>query len=466
MRRLLYLFTIIGILVAPALCADKYIFVSIEGEQSRLDVDEQLDLVVQVFNPNHEDISVTLEVTGAIYSWATLKDTRLTVPMLSNASTTLYVDAPFDAPAGSYSIGVTAYLSKDKSLSGKGGYTLTLLPQEKVSVLSSTDKGEYSLTDEMSFLAEVENLGNVQYDDLTVKVRFLGQAEWSTEKKIFLDSKERRAVAMDVDLQKVVAGKQTVLTEVYAADNYLANTTNQLTIFPTKDISKTENSTAGFWRKTYTLVIENRGNTLEVVDVRKAFLPLEANFLSSSIEPARAGLFSSTWSITVLPGEKKVLEFYTYGTVLYIFDLIALLVFLGFGYLSIMKIQNRSPAEVTKGMVAIYSKGGRMDLTVSLLIKNKGPQRLTNILVTDSVPISVRVSRFRTARPTQINERKYEIEYMWSIHSLQPFEERVIVYDIGGEAVPKTLPQATVRSTNKHGKTLFHKSNIVRLQQP
>ncbi|MFC1455046.1 hypothetical protein ACFLQI_03085 [Candidatus Undinarchaeota archaeon] len=465
MRRAAYVLFAIAVLLVPCLSADINIFVTLEGEHTRLNVDEQIPLTLTVFNPNDQTIKTSLEITGSIYSWATLKDTRIEVPTHSNISTILYVDPPFDAPAGAYSIGVTAYLTSDRSTYGKAGYTVTIMPREGVYVESSTDKSEYSLTDEVVFNAHVENLGNINYDDLSVRVKLLGSDVWSTEEKIALESMEKRTVRMNVDPKKVIAGNHQVITEVYDGSNYLANTTNQLTFLPVEDIIKTEESTSGFWRQTATITIENRGNTYEPVEIKKSFMPLEANFLSSSFEPAKSGIFSTTWALTVPPGETKTLEFYTYGTVLKIIDLILLLVIFAFLYMSGSKIANKPPAEIEKGMVGVYSKGGSMDLTVSLLIRNKSPQKLTNILVTDSVPNSVRVHNFRTARPSQINERKYDIEYMWSLPAMGPFEERALVYDISAKTMPKTLPQATVRSTNKQGKTLFHKSKLVRLGQ-
>lgn len=230
------------------------------------------------------------------------------------------------------------------------------------------------------------------------------------------------------------------------------------------DIQREEKK--GFLSKTITITYENLGNTDRTTHVRHELSPLTAFFTKTEpeAEHEKGVLF---WNINLRARKDDRTDSVTinithnYRSLLYLVILIAVLIFGYFRY--------RTPIVITKTITDVRKTSGkaggihRMKVTIHLRNRTKKPYE--QLKITDRVPNITEVEGefdVGTLKPRVLKHHKRGTMVVWEIHSIEPFEERIITYQlhstlhiVGGIELPATR----VMFKDHRGATVLKKSN-------
>ncbi len=477
MRAYLLLMLLLGSLVSAQ--AEGILVEPIKAEKNTVAPGEVLEFKITVYNPSDANITANLNIYGEQSSWANFKDNptrKLKVPAKSFADATVLVQPPSTAPVKGYSIEIDASLEGKGSVRDSRSFAFFVKGTQDVTIETSSSRRDYYPGDTIEITSKVENTGNLEYPYLFVNYALsrAGELVWSDSKVITQLSPGSSATAgasKKAD-STFLPGKYLLVS--YASDREtggkeLARSTAELIIReipfnPVSNMSVRNSTTSEFMRRQITYELENNGNVVESRTIIQQFSWLESKFLSSNEQYIKAGGLY-IWDISLRPGDKKTLTITTYGAVLTVVYLLAVTIVLLLAFIAYRAYSARPKIELEKKISRIHAKEGGIDLSLALIVRNKTKERMENIIVTDAVPKTHNVKQFSTATPAQVNERRHEIEYVWTIDHMKPFEERVLVYHVSGTLGEFALPSASAQARTEEGRLYFAKSASLSFSQ-
>lgn len=450
-----------GILVEP-----------IKAEKNTVAPGEILEFKITVYNPSSGNITANLNIYGEQNSWANFKDNptrKLKVPAKSSAEAIVAIQPPASAPVKAYSIEVEASLEGKGSIRDSRSFPFFVKGAQDVTLETSANRKDYYPGDTIEITSKVENIGNIEYSVLFVNYALSrsGELAWSDSKVVTALSpkgSDTTGASKQID-RSFFPGKYLLVSYVSDKESggaELARSTAEIIVrdipfYPVSNMSLRNSTVSEFMRRQITYELENKGNVVESRTIIHQFSWLESKFLSSNENYIKAGGLY-IWDISLRPGEQKTLTITTYGAVLTVVYLLAVTIFLLLAFIAYRAYTMRPKIALEKKISRIRSTDGAIELSLALIVRNMTKERMENIIVTDAVPKTHNVRQFSTATPAQVNERRHEIEYVWTIDHMKPYEERVLIYHIIGSIGEFSLPSASAQARNEQGRLYFAKS--------
>ena len=228
-------------------------------------------------------------------------------------------------------------------------------------------------------------------------------------------------------------------------------------------LDETRNESSGFLTTSYTLHVNNPGNTQVSTDVA---IPISFwdRFFSDSdgVLLNTVDGYAHVWTVDLAPGANDVFMVRTsYMPVLYF--VIALLIF------GLFVWYVRVPVRVRKGALSITGDDGALnELKIAVEITNTSGKPITDVVVTELVPGIANLHQHfdpGTLEPSRIVKMATGSKIEWEINTLEPYEHRIITYTLKtGLNVLGTFKLPRAASEYRHrGKIVKSYSNVFRL---
>ncbi|MFH1408386.1 MAG: hypothetical protein ABIH34_00620 [Nanoarchaeota archaeon] len=249
------------------------------------------------------------------------------------------------------------------------------------------------------------------------------------------------------------------------------------TIEPYTDLKKDISEEGSFLQKTTTIVYNNVGNTERSTLARFEVSPI-ASLFTKTDPPAKLTKeedgYAYFWNVNLGEQQGDTPESITitidqnYRIILYIVIIIVLVILVYYWKRSPIVI-SKSIAEVKRG--GDEKSGGIHRMKVIIHIRNRTKHGFEQIKVVDRVPNITEIESdfdIGTLKPSKVlRKQKKATLVIWNLHSLEPFEERIITYQlrsklhiIGGIELPATKvkfkDQRGVSVTKYSNKTVFN----------
>lgn len=242
----------------------------------------------------------------------------------------------------------------------------------------------------------------------------------------------------------------------------------KIEILPYNEISKDSKMDKSFLKTTETVSIFNDGN-IGTETIHQKTTTLFKQFFTSA-EPdyevsKESGFRNLEWTLTIPPQESKSIQITTNYRPLFIIIILTAIGILVY-YLE------RSPVVIRKETRKLTGhKGETSRHKILIHIKNRTPKAVDNITIIDTIPKIGEVEKdfaVGTLQPSKIikHEKKGTL-LKWEIGTLEPFEERIISFQmysklriIGGLRLTPTI----MKFKNKRGKLSKVLSNSVETQ--
>lgn len=266
------------------------------------------------------------------------------------------------------------------------------------------------------------------------------------------DLQEPGLYSLDVQLQvkNVTIGRSTQSYEVIGYSKITIDREEKSFLFKTTDV----------------ITLQNLGNMEKTKQVNLEMAWLKRIFTSSDLDyevVKSTGTTSLQWDVDLEPQEMQKIRVYTnYRIPIVIIFLIILGVVLYYVF--------RSPIVLEKeAFVSESTKEGIEKLKIRLFVKNRSAKNIEHIGVHERVPGIAEVEKKKslgTLEPDKITKREKKGTLMkWSLENLEPYEERIITYEIksklkiiGNISLPST--RATFMQRNKE-RTIYSNKVIV-----
>jgi hypothetical protein len=229
------------------------------------------------------------------------------------------------------------------------------------------------------------------------------------------------------------------------------------------DFVQKEDTIQELFKKSSEYIIVNEGNVEKEDVIRLPTSLFKTVFTNTIPKPDKVSLTRNgymEWSFDLRPmEEKKITVVENYRPIIYLLLLSIVISMVYYLY--------RSPVMLRKESIIIgSSKEGISEMKVLLHIRNRSPELIESIKVTDHVPSIAEVlkeSHIGTIAPSKIikHERKGTI-VKWELETLEPFEERIVSYRLKSKIAilgGLTLPPSKIKFDTKKGKERVIKSN-------
>lgn len=268
-------------------------------------------------------------------------------------------------------------------------------------------------------------------------------------------------------------GTYDVVVRITAFDGNvsLGEIKKQVRILGYSDVSIEQTKTTGLFTVKEKIVLYNDGN----YEVDKLF-KLEKNFFervftTSSAKPVKMvdnGIAYLSWNVPLEPKQQYIITVTTNYTILALIIIVIIIAIISY-YIF------RSPVLIfKKAKITSSSEEGVSDIKVKLHIKNRSGKIIRNIKIVDKYPKIVQLeeeSGLGTLKPTKmLSADKTHQLLMWNLETLDPYEERLIVYRlrstlniVGNVSLPaskiKFHTATGERTYYSNGVKLLHKSH-------
>lgn len=220
---------------------------------------------------------------------------------------------------------------------------------------------------------------------------------------------------------------------------------------PITELTVTEGeATETFFKKSYSVLLENTGETVIEDSWEATFTELETLLLTSEPEKSMVSDYGDrkrvAWTYVLSPGESLTISYVvSYYPILIALGLIGLaLIIFGFYYSSAFKLSKT----LTK------SKVNDKVLRVEIVVTNKTRRVKRGVVIEDYIPVPFDiVKQFDTIEPDSITKHGSYLKVKWKMPEIAPKEERILSYSIKSRLKVVgtiTLPQALL--TYKRGK--------------
>ncbi|MBC8500352.1 MAG: hypothetical protein ISS25_01665 [Nanoarchaeota archaeon] len=219
------------------------------------------------------------------------------------------------------------------------------------------------------------------------------------------------------------------------------------------------------FKTTETITLENLGNTEKIKKVNLVMPWTKRIFTNSEpdYKTARAdGETSLQWEITIKPQEFTEITVTTnYRIPIFIIILIIVIIVLYYVL--------RSPVVITKeALISGSREEGVEHLKIRLFVKNRSRKTVENVTVFDRVPgiaEFVKKKVLGTLYPEKITKQEKKGTLIkWNLENLEPFEERIITYEIKSKLKiigNISLPTASVRFIDNNKEKRMYSQRVV-----
>jgi hypothetical protein len=184
------------------------------------------------------------------------------------------------------------------------------------------------------------------------------------------------------------------------------------------------------FKTTTTYDFVNNGNAKEEIEKRVGTTFFRNFFITedpAATKMREGGKAELVWTFSLQPTETmSIVTVENYRIPVFVIAVIIVLIIIYFLV--------RSPIVCNKDVHLTPTKEGVSDIKVKILVKNRTSLRLSNIRVIDRIPgiaELVHSEKVGTLNPTKvIRDSKRGIIVRFDLHQLDPFEERIITYNI------------------------------------
>ena len=216
-----------------------------------------------------------------------------------------------------------------------------------------------------------------------------------------------------------------------------------------------------FRQETHFTVI-NKGNVPKVDSFRVKTTLFERLFTDANPEPDSVDLKNQVmvWNLELNPlDEFEIKVTKNYRPTIYILLISIIVLMMYFIY--------RSPITINKETIVVdASSEGITELKVLLHLRNRSPDLIENVTVTDLIPSIAtfkKTTLIGTIKPSKVlQHQKKGTIVKWDFDAVEPFEERIISYRIHTKITivgGLTLPFSKIKFLTKKGTEKIYKSN-------
>lgn len=280
-----------------------------------------------------------------------------------------------------------------------------------------------------------------------------------------LDSRAREGRNLFLNIQEdVPPGEYRLRVNVYmeGGETPISSFDSSFNVVSYSNVEEQQEQNNSLFKDEYRVELTNNGNAPEVYtyDVPASFF--ERLFISAS-SPAETvtanGETVKRWTFNLAPGETATFTYQeNYRGLVY--TIIAVMIG------TALYFYLRSPVVVTKEATVVERRGAPGKVKVHLYIRNRSRNKVFNIALNDTVPSLLSYKENTSIgylSPSQVKQRKKgKTRLNWDIQSLDPLEERILVY----EAEPRLevlgqvdLPSAQASFEDSEGNTRTYESN-------
>lgn len=225
-------------------------------------------------------------------------------------------------------------------------------------------------------------------------------------------------------------GKYTLLARVIFEDKSYAEEVKNFEIMRYSAVIPKQTVKNELFKTTITYDFSNRGNAKEDVEHRIPTNFFRNIFITENPSASNVKEFKRSylvWTFPLQPLEtQQIITIENYRVPIFIIAVIIVLV--------IVYFLVRSPIICHKDVHLTPTKEGVSDIRIKLLVKNRTSLKLSNIRIIDRIPgiaELVHTEKVGTLNPTKIiRDSKRGIIVRFDLHQLDPFEERIITYNI------------------------------------
>ncbi len=339
--------------------------------------------------------------------------------------------------AGSY---VISFFIKSNEATVEKNIRVRIVNLEDVIEVSFLKAGK----EDKKLAVEVWAKEGVEIEDTTMSLKG-GFFEY--EEEFNLGSNEKKSFEFDVE--SVEGGVHNVLvkvlTEVNGEDREFTKMV-ELEVEEHSDIEE-RRETEGVFVRTVRIILENEGNTRQVIERSKSLSVFSRFFTSFEPKPVvdrKAGKLIAMWEIDLEPGEEVVISARTN----YLLPIILLIVFLAavLGYTAWKGI----PLKISKKVEKLKSK---KPFAMKIVLALKARNELKGVILRDYLPSVTKLHEdFGTVKPHSVKGSMIE----WRVPKMEKGEERIfsyVVYSdvevIGSLEVPRAQVICDVKGKEK-----------------
>ena len=272
---------------------------------------------------------------------------------------------------------------------------------------------------------------NTQDYDLN-KINIILESElFRNEKEISIDAKEKDQQIANVNIENnFEEGFYKLIAKAYYKKTLIGSAESSLKLVNPLNQKNDYTVEKGLFSKVIRISKENKGDVVQRESISIPVSSFEKLFIKFSQTPDSIQKDGSgyiyIWQIALQPGEKFELNvrinYLWFVLIVLVIILIAMWLFLRF----------TRRVTITKKVINISrTKEGIKGARIMLLIKNRGPGSVKNLMVVDRLPELIGPGKhYGTIKPLRVEHGRNYNRVLWEIPFLEAGEERVISYEI------------------------------------
>jgi hypothetical protein len=402
---------------------------------------------VTVVNSGISDI---FRLRPATFEWGTVRFDDYALYVAGTATTNVLVQPPRDILMGSYAVEIMALSNSNASIRGSGLLMLTILSElphvePSWSISSTIEPGKTNVT------LILRNAGSTDVSGITAKLTsplLKTPVEFNVGNMARGEAKLVWNTILDIPLNTLAKDYDFTLT-VFKDGDYVMDYVHKVNVLEKESVNVTVLKEPKFLGKKYTVTIENVGNTLADNYYKITVPSWQRFFIEGKVRPVISvddDTAEAAWPYSLPLGASTTL-IYTISFLPLLAILISalLLLYAVFWYFG-------QGLSISKELMH-----AERALKVKLHIKNNSTRPQRNIIVEDSIPTPLTLSReFATLHPTAIKKSDGAVKVLWKFDVIWPHEEKILTYNMKSSLAISgmvMLPAAKIRKKGDIGET-------------
>ncbi|UCD03963.1 MAG: hypothetical protein JSW73_05515 [Candidatus Woesearchaeota archaeon] len=397
----------------------------------RIKSNETAEFVVFVENIKLQ--TDTIKIDHDFLNWqVTASPYFFEIPPRQTKAVSVRIAPPSNIEEGSYSL-TLKFESKNYPETIKK-HTLVVTVTENVkkdAVTMSLVLPSKSEPGAIDSILNIKNIRTTPLEDVSITISSQLLSEPYSFTIDELNPGEEKSIENKLTLLSKSAGNYGINVEVKRGGKILASKSYNLELYipeePEAMLSFRKESTGGFLKVEYKVVIENTGNKEAKKELKATFGSLEKYFVSSTPEPnvknKVVGGEEFFWIYSVAPGGITVITYtVSYQKLFAAFIIIILVIIFAYFYL-------KEEVPISKSVLFTRTKEHKKYIKIMLQIKNNSKKPIHHLKVVDWIktPLML-VEQFDTLKPNLIKKKEGKIKLTWDIPTLAPKEVKVISY--------------------------------------